>query len=464
MTTPKNKLPVFVTLLSSMVFSQLSFSAVSLEESKKLGTELTVFGAIAAGNADGSIPAYDGGLSNPPAVGENNYPDPFSGEQPVLKITKENVSQYEDMLTVGIKTLMQEFPDYTINVYPTHRTMSYPDWFLENTKKNATTAKLVGDTGNTISGGADDGLPFQGVPFPIPQNGYEVMWNNYLRYSAPVSKMVNRNRIVDSTGRFSDLPGTDSSYLHPWSEETGGMRSRTYDAVFGFHSLLTSPPTSAGTQFLTYYLSDLTDTSAVWFYTPGQRRVRRAPEFTYDTPVGAYSGVFVWDEMFGFAGAMDRFDMEIVGLKELFIPYNVFGATNQSTSTEILGEKTLNAEYVRWEKRRVWEVQATRKDNARHAYAKRTFLFEEDSWALVGSESYDDAGNIWRVAQILTFPTWDVGGLNGDTWLYHDLRKGNYLVMNVGRTEPGSYVRSYTSDEDVHFPANPRAVQGQSVR
>ena len=460
----KNKLSALAALVYLISYSHSSIAAVAAEEAEKLGSELTYFGAIASANADGSIPAYDGGLKNPPAVGENNYPDPFAGEQLLFEITKENVSKYESMLSMGIKTLMQEYPDYKINVFPTHRTMSYPDWFLENTKKNALTAELVGETGDTITGGASDGLPFQGVPFPIPNNGYEVMWNNYLRYSAPVSKMVNRNRIVDSSGRFSDLAGTDSAYLHPWSEETGGMRARSYNAVFGFHSLLTTPPTSAGTQFLTYYLPNLTDTSAVWFYTPGQRRVRRAPEFTYDTPVGAYSGVFVWDEMFGFAGAMDRFDMNIVGLKEMIVPYNVFGATNQSTSTEILGERTIKSEYIRWEKRRVWEVEATRKDGARHAYAKRTFLFEEDSWALIGSESYDDAGNLWRVAQILTFPTWDVGGVNGDTWLYHDLRKGNYLVMNVGRTEPGSYVRSYTSDEDVHYPANARAVQGQSVR
>ena len=41
---------------------QSSQAAVTAEEAKQLGTSLTEFGAEQAGNADGSIPAYTGGL------------------------------------------------------------------------------------------------------------------------------------------------------------------------------------------------------------------------------------------------------------------------------------------------------------------------------------------------------------------------------------------------------------------
>ncbi|MNQ79344.1 hypothetical protein D3C85_942880 [compost metagenome] len=42
-------------------------AAVTAEEAKQLGTTLTPIGAEMAGNADGSIPAYTGGLKTAPA-------------------------------------------------------------------------------------------------------------------------------------------------------------------------------------------------------------------------------------------------------------------------------------------------------------------------------------------------------------------------------------------------------------
>ena len=43
------------------------WAQVTPEEIAELGNELTPMGAIKAGNADGTIPAWDGGLSTPPA-------------------------------------------------------------------------------------------------------------------------------------------------------------------------------------------------------------------------------------------------------------------------------------------------------------------------------------------------------------------------------------------------------------
>lgn len=454
-----------LALAISLLAMQTGYAAVSADEAKVLGNTLTKFGANAGANADGSIPAYDGGLKNPPKVGPNNYPDPFAGEKPLYSVSKANMQQYAALLTEGAKAMMERFPDYRIDVYPTQRSMTYPNWFLENTLKNATTAKLGGAVeGDKVAGAAEDGFPFQGIPFPVPQNGYEVMWNHFFRFAPPVSRLRSRNWLVDASGQPSELPGINAAYLHPWSEQTGEMKKNTYNSMFGFWTELYSPATSAGTQFLNYYLPDATDTSKVWFYTPGQRRVRRAPEFTYDTPMGSYAGVIVWDEPFGFVGRMDRFDMKLVGKKELLVPYNVYGVTNQSTSQEVLGKQFVKPEYVRFEKRNVWVVEATRKADARHAYSKRNFLVEEDCWCLVNTESFDDAGKIWRVAQIHNFPTYDVGGMNSDTWMFQDLRKGNYIVINGGRTEPGNYVRSYLNEEKLNLPLNPKALQSQSIR
>ena len=68
----------------------LAQAGVSEEEAKQVGTTLTPFGAEVAGNKEGSIPEYKGGLTAPPAnyvKGSNIRPDPFPNEKPLFSIT-----------------------------------------------------------------------------------------------------------------------------------------------------------------------------------------------------------------------------------------------------------------------------------------------------------------------------------------------------------------------------------------
>ena len=449
-----------------MLFSGTTLAAVSEEEAKQLGTTLTAFGAEKAGNVDGSIPEYTGGIPYRSA-GPDRYEDPFKGEKPLYKIDAKNVQQYESLLTVGTKALIERFPTYRIDVYSTHRTVRYPEWVLENTIKNATTARLDGKVeGDKICGEDEKGLPYPGIPFPIPKTGCEVMWNNTLHVAAPFNHHWSHSAIVDTAGHINKLPDVYEFMLHPWYERSRKIRNKTKDAVFGYSALLTSPPTSAGVYFLNFSMPDTSGGQRFWFYTPGQRRVRRAPEFAYDVPTAAYGGVLFWDELFGFVGRMDRFDFKISGKREMIIPYNVFKHTNQATLNESLGPKHINPDVIRWEKHRVWVVDSTRKDNARHSYSRRTFYIEEDSWSIVATESYDNACNLWRVAYIYTWPTYDVFGVNTDSWCFQDLIKGNYLVMLAGRRASGNFVRSYSdlNEIDIPVPLTAQAVAAASIR
>lgn len=78
-------------------------AAVSPDEAAKLGKSLTPLGAEMAGNADGSIPAWTGGLPvNAGAVDSKGFlADPFANEQPLFTITAQDVDQYKDKLTPG---------------------------------------------------------------------------------------------------------------------------------------------------------------------------------------------------------------------------------------------------------------------------------------------------------------------------------------------------------------------------
>jgi hypothetical protein len=451
------------------LFGQSALAAVTPEEAKELGTTLTEFGAEKAGNSDSSIPAYTGGIEKVPGYDPKtsaHYLDPFKDEKPLYSVDAKNAAQYDAVLTAGTKALMSAHPDYRIDVYPTHRSVRYVPWVIQNTLKNATTAKLGGEVEGDAVQGADKGsLPFPGVPFPIPKNGYEVMWNYKMHFGPAVTHDVFLAYLIDTAGNVSNLPGTDEYFVNPWYDKNNKLRRQTFDSIRGFSALLTDPPSSAGIVFLNYYLANADEGGQkVWFYTPGQRRVRMAPEFSYDVPIASYGGVIVWDEIFGFIGRMDRFDFKLAGKKEMLVPYNVYGISNTMLHQDFIGSKFVKPAAIRFEKHRVWVVDATRKANARHAYSRRTFYIDEDCWCITASESYDNAGKVWRVTDILDFPTYDVGGINGDGWVTYDLIKGNYFIVNVGAGEPSHSTHSYDTAEGLSINLTPQSVAAGNVR
>src|SRR5689334_24619450 len=86
------------------------FAAVSSQDAAKLGAELTPMGAEKAANADGSIPAWTGGIKNAADAGFPNYksgdhhPDPFANDKPLFTITADNMGQYAAKLTEGTRS------------------------------------------------------------------------------------------------------------------------------------------------------------------------------------------------------------------------------------------------------------------------------------------------------------------------------------------------------------------------
>ena len=154
---------VLAASLAAVIGAQAQ-AAVSPQDATKLGASLTGVGAEMAANADGSIPAYSGGLTTPPAsfkAGESMRPDPFVDEKPLWVIDGKNVDQYKGLLTATTVELARRYPTYRIDVYPTHRTVSLPAAVLDNSRKNATDAKA-------LNGGLSIDNVLPGVPFPIP--------------------------------------------------------------------------------------------------------------------------------------------------------------------------------------------------------------------------------------------------------------------------------------------------------
>ena len=404
-------------------------AAVSPAEAAKLGTELTLVGAEKAGNADGSIPAYTGGLNTPPAgfkAGDSFRPDPFANEKPLLVIDGKNVEQYKDQLTAVTAELARRHPSFRIEVYPTHRTASLPQGVLDNTVKNATAARST-EGGNAI----ENVMP--GIPFPIPQSGAEAMWNHLLRYQGVNMSNKFDNWLVDSSGRAS-LATTGESWINYAVYDDLNKPVAGQDIYYQLKMKYTGPARRAGEALLMRdAVNPLVQPRRAWQYLPGVRRVKLAPDLSYDTPNPSTAGTATYDDAFVFIGALDRFDWKLVGKQEMIVPYNTYRVTYERDAKKLLTPNHLEPSSVRWEKHRVWVVEATLKEGSRHTYHKRRFYLDEDSWVALASDQYDARGQLYRGAYAFLSQSYDVQAPDATPYMIYDLISGAYsLIALVG--------------------------------
>jgi len=403
--------------LAGVAAASTAFAAhagITADEAKALGTTLTAIGAEKAGNKDGTIPAYGGGLATPPAgfkSGVGIRPDPFAGEKPRLVIDAKNMAAHADKLTEGTKVLLQKYPTFRVDVYPTHRTVAFPGFVAENTLKNAVRAKTT-NNGRSIEGS------HAGFPFPIPKDGYEAMWNHLVRFNGQSYEARYRNLTVDASGRSTLATEGVSTQEYPYWD-TNKAQSETYWRI---KLAYTGPARRAGEALMLVDPLDIgSKDRRAWTYLPGQRRVKVAPDLAHDTPNPGTAGASTFDDTFIFNGSMDRFDFKLVGKKEMLVPYNTYAAVYQAKQDELLKPNHLNPDLLRWELHRVWVVEATLREGKRHVYSKRTFYLDEDSWAALASDAYDGRGQLYRAGFAYMAPSYDVPAPYSDMFGHYDL-------------------------------------------
>lgn len=391
-----------------------ALAAISAEEARALGTTLTPIGAEKAGNREGTIPAYTGGLVTPPAgyrSGDGIRANPFANEKPTLVIDAKNMAQHADKLTEGAKALLKAYPTFRIDVYPTHRTVAFPKFVTDNTVKGAVKAKTLNE-GRSMEGA------HAGFPFPVPKTGYEAMWNHLVRFNGVAYEAKYRNLTVDASGRVTLAVEGQSTQEYPFWD----VAQPDADTFWRLKLSYSGPARRAGEALMLIDPLDIgSKQRRAWSYLPGQRRVKVAPDLAHDTPNPGTAGSTTFDDTFIFNGAMDRFDFKLVGKKEMYVPYNAYAAVYQAKQDELLKPNHLNPDLVRWELHRVWVVEATLKADKRHVYSKRTFFLDEDSWMALASDGYDARGQLYRAGFAYMAPSYDVPAPYTDMFGHYDL-------------------------------------------
>ena len=429
-TTP-NALRLGAAILLGWAFVSPASAGISADQIARLGADLTPLGGERAGNAEGTIPEWTGGITTPPAgyeLGEHHR-DPYPADKPRFVIDAGNMDQHSDRLSVGHQRMLKAYPGFNMRIYPTRRSASVPQRIYDATRNIAANAKLV-DGGNGVDGAVI------GIPFPIPRNGLEAIWNHLLRYRGETVACVIGQAAVTRGGAYTLVKQSleiELRYSLP-----GMTLERLGNTMILFKQKTLAPARLAGDIVLVHEtMNQVREPRNAWTYNPGQRRVRRAPNIAYDNPGTSSDGLRTADQLDMFNGAVDRYDWKLVGKREMYVPYNSYRLhSGERDFTEILKPQHVNPDLLRYELHRVWVVEATLKAGASHIYKRRTFYIDEDSWQILVADIYDNRDQLWRVSEAhlvnyyekpLVWPTLEV---------HSDLQAGRYLAFGLDNEFP----------------------------
>src|SRR6056297_1217220 len=404
------------------------------ENIARLGNELTPMGSPRAGNAAGTIPAWDGGLTRedwPAGYSPGDrHPNPFPDDRPQFVITGENYQEYADQLSVGQIATFERYPEtYFMRVYPSRRSAAFPERTYEMTIANASTAELVAN-GEGIEDAAE------GFPFPIPQNAYQLMWNHKLKYKGIGGTRYN-NQVAPTTSGAYQLVKLREEILGLYYK-TGATIEEINNILLYFFQEVESPARLAGNILLVHEtLNQIAQPRQAWIYNPGQRRVRRAPNVAYDNPGTASDGLRTNDMTDMFNGAMDRFDWEVVGKKEMYVPYNSYGVHGSDvTPDDMVRPGHLNPDLMRYELHRVWVIDARLREGTRHINSRRTYYLDEDSYQILLTDHYDQRGELWRASEAHSINHHDVPTFWATIETHMDLLSGRYVAVGLDNQDP----------------------------
>jgi hypothetical protein len=417
--------PYLLFLLLAFVSATASGLATEEEVASLGGDIYTPVGAERAGNAERTIPAWQDGLAQVPPGDVSNLglQDPFSGDKELFRITADNVGDYADKLSPGQVELLKRYPQsYYYPVFESRRISTYPPEVLERAKAQAATVDMVPGGNGLLN------LNASNIPFPFPKQALEIVWNHINRYRGGSVLRTYSQIPIQANGAFSPVIFEDqlvfASSLQPGEVDD--------NRLFLYMSRIQAPARLEGDVLLVHESIDqVKQPRNAWVYNAGQRRVRRAPNVAYDGPGTASEGLRTADDLDAYNGAPDRYDWKIIGKKEMYIPYNSYRLHNKQLKyADLVVPGHINPEHTRYELHRVWVVEATLKEGARHIYARRVFHLDEDTWGVAVKDQYDGRGDLWRVGQSHGLFHYDASVPWGSEVL-NDLISGRYLVTGL---------------------------------
>ena len=420
------------------------------EQAARLAQDLTPLGAERAGNAAGTIPQWTGGITVPPPgyIAGMHHLDPYAADAELYRVSKASLAEQRSLLSPGLQRLLQQNPDYFLRVFPTQRSAAVPLRIYAATQLNAANAVLV-SAGNGVENAS------AGVPFPLPKSGLEAIWNHILRYRGEQVQMATNQAAVLADGSYNLLKMERSVYF---VYGRNGMTAQNLKNNLLYYKYRISQPAKlAGSALVVQEpLNQVQDTRRAWRFSRGERRVHRVPMLAYDSLQPDTNGMATADVIDAYNGAPNRYRWRMLGKREMLVPYNSYKVHQRGIPyAEILQQKTLNPSLLRYELHRVWVVEATLKPGLTHAYGKRVFYLDEDSWQILLVDLYDRAGRLIGLQESHPINYYEVPVFVSTLETLYDLQKRRYFVDGLDNNE---------SMYDFNAPLAPRDFTPQALR
>jgi hypothetical protein len=414
------------------------------------GPLLTPVGAERAGNVAGTIPPWEGGITKPPAwyVPGEQQVDPFPDDAVLMTVTADNLEDHANRLSPGQQALLRAYPDsWRMQIYPTRRSASYPEWVYMAVQKNASSATVLREGKGGVAGASVSS------PFPIPASGVEAVWNHNLRWRGIRVQRSFGQAAVTRRGRYT-VTLSVQDFVFPYGAHPGDeMRQQFPNLLLAIKSKTVQPGLLSGDGSLVLEPIDQTDAPRLsWSFNRNLRRILRAPYIANAYPADNTDNLRTVDEFDMFNGSPEQYEWQLKGKQELYIPYNAYRIHAQGLDADDLIEKNhINPALARYELHRVWVVEGTLKPGMKHIYGRRVFYIDEDSWQISVADNYDLKGNLWRTSEAHGLNYYEVPVHWSTLEVYYDLIAQRFLVSGMDN-DRNPYRFSETADPREYSP------------
>ncbi len=438
---------VYYGLYATLVISVLWASATPAQGSRLEELGLTPVGAERAGNKAGTIPPWNGGITEPiPGYQEGQrHPNPFADDPILFTISAENMDRYAEQLSEGQQALLRAHPkSWFMQIYPTRRSAAYPEFVYEALARNIGSAMLVTGRFDGVSGAEISS------PFPLPRNGAQVMWNHAMRWHGSyIERFENRAAVTRFLGSYRRLVVLEQG-AYPYAfPGTSRLKERFPGLLVAGRQKIVAPAALAGNAQLVLESYNYNEQPRrIWAYSPDLRKTFATPFAGYDSPAPNTDSLRTYDEYDLWNGPLVRFEWTLLGKREMYIPYNAYRLhSGDVTHQRILKKRHIDPKLARYELHRVWVVEGrvkslTRNPVARdpaergHIYSRRVFYIDEDTWQVAMSDNYDKQGRLWRVREGHMMNYYEVPAPWYTLKVFYDLRARRYLAEGLDNDFP----------------------------
>ena len=395
-----------------------------------LGTKLTPLGAERAGNADGSIPPWTGGMTGPALAPDVPVVHKiFADERPLYEVNQGNLAQYAPLLSDGVRHMVTRFA-MSLRVYETHRSAAAPQYVYDNTRRNVARAQFDPHGARFGFFGAVGGAPFPIIDTSDPlKGGAQLIWNHLTAWNGASTWTDFVPHYVMKGGRLTLASGGKLRCFYPYyqpdvmPENYGGY----YSQVHADHSV----PASQGAEWLVWHSSNMRVRPDITWWLLGDTPMRKEPFAVFDAPNPAVNGIANFDESAVFSGDPSQYDWHYVGKKEMLVPYNC-NNMRWANTRELAQRYFPNPDFVRWEKHRAWVVDAVLHPGEHNVNARRRLYIDEDTWQALLGEAYDANGEMVKIYAMYNACVPSLPGTIRQADVVFNLAAGAYALSGAG--------------------------------